>query len=61
MTYGILNKKNKLYFAGFKGNETKWTSDLSKAWRDSKLCASAQASLFHAMGVKVQQKPIEVK
>lgn len=61
MTYGIINRETKKYFAGFKNNEVTWTGDKRKAWANTKLHAEAQASLFHSQGVKVQQKPVGVR
>ena len=60
MQYGIINKATKLFFAGHKNNEPTWTSDKRLAWSDKKMFAQAQASLFHAMGVKVQQNPVSI-
>jgi len=56
--YGIINKETRMYFAGHVNNEVTWTSDKKKAWTDKKMFAKAQASLFHALGIKVQQKPV---
>lgn len=60
MTYGILNKASKKYFKGFVNDQPVWTSEKSEAWRDTKIFAVAQASLFVSLGIKVQQKPVYV-